>query len=169
MRLPFPRTLKPVYEALDDEFSDIDQEFSTSKDRLDALEARGVQLAAALSGDIELAIVQGPDAEVGLTDINAGLELPCTVRVQTAGGVVHEWFHGTLPFTVATSSSGVVEDSTGNPYAEVAFADGVAEVPLVCSGTWVNDETITVTTGAGEDFIFVDDLELVHIPYKVES
>ena len=123
-----------------------------------------------LSGDISVEVVSDPVADADLTDLNNdGYEMDVEVELQNSDGEVHEWFNGTLTATVATSDDGVVEDPEGDPWATLDFVNGKATMPLVMSGTWVNDETATVTLADSEEISLSGDLAETFVAFTVES
>lgn len=66
--------------------------------------------------------------------------------LKTTGGTTHTWYNGVAPVTVAKSSTaGVVVIADG---AYATFVDGVATVAIEMTGTWAQNDTVTVTIPA---------------------
>ena len=108
------------------------------------------RLLALVSGDLNIVIDVPPLVGVSLTDMNAGTETQeITIKMQDSNGILHETFNGALAVSFATSADGVVGDDQGSPITTVTFVNGVATFTAYYSGTWVNDETVTLTVGTG--------------------
>ena len=107
-------------------------------------------LLALVSGDLNIVIDVPPLVDVSLTDMNAGTETQeITIKMQDSDGIVHETFNGALAVSFATSAAGVVGDDQNSEITTATFVNGVATFTAYYSGTWVNDETVTLTVGTG--------------------
>lgn len=107
-------------------------------------------LLALVSGDLNIVIDVPPLVGVSLTDMNAGTETQeITIKMQDSDGIVHETFNGALAVSFAPSGAGVVGDDQSSAITTVTFVKGVATFTAYYSGTWVNDETVTLTVGTG--------------------
>lgn len=109
-------------------------------------------LEAMFNGDVVIGLGFKKLTDVELATINAGgLTQPITVTLKNSDGDVLEAFSGTLPFTAAGSVGGLVENDSGSQYTTLTFNRGTASATLhfVEDVPWVNEETCTVTVGAG--------------------
>ena len=85
---------------------------------------------------------------VDLTEINASeMTQAMTVRLKDSAGNLLDWYTGTLAVSIATSADGVAKDESGEAITSVDLVNGVGSFTMKYTGTWVNDETVTVTIG----------------------
>ena len=107
-------------------------------------------LLALVSGDLNIVIDVTPLVGVSLTDMNEGTETQeITIKMQDSKGIVHETFNGALAVSFATSAAGDVGDDQSSAITTATFVKGVATFTAYYSGTWANDETVTLTVGTG--------------------
>lgn len=81
-------------------------------------------------------------------DKKSETEFTITLK-NTAGNTTHEWFSGTMPVSVAkTSTAGIVAIEDGADH--VTFVDGVGKIKVVMTGTWKSGDVVTLKVLAND-------------------
>lgn len=107
-----------------------------------------------LNGDFNIEIDVTAVTDKSLTDMNAGTESQeITLNLNDGDGNVHDWFNGDLTVAFTTSDSGVAGDSEASAITSATFVNGVATFTVYYSGTFVNDETVTLTVGDSDTLL----------------
>ena len=123
------------------------------------MEKDAVPRDKAMSGDIVFALELLDDAPAAGTDFDA---IRVQVRLETAGGDVHDWASLTIAGGAAIS-----DDATGTAALtsdDLVFVDGVAELEVTGTGDFEENDEITVTASEAASALLgytVDAVDLV--------
>ena len=108
----------------------------------------------AASGDLVLTATNLTSSAATINTAIAGeakkAEVEYTVTLKNqAGSATHTWFNGNMPVSVAkTSTAGVVAMKDGLEY--ITFEDGIGKIKVVMTGTWAQNDVVTLTVAANK-------------------
>lgn len=108
----------------------------------------------AAGGDMALTATNKTSSTATINDAITGTakkhEVEYTVTLKNAkGDKTHDWFNGNMPVSVAkTSNAGVVAIKDGLEY--ITFKDGIGKIKVVMTGTWVQNDVVTLTVAANK-------------------
>lgn len=156
-----------VYDSLDTELTNvegdvesIDARVTTNESDISTAEGNILSLTnqvaifnKAMSGDLLLSVNPETTASESATitaDIASDTKYVRTIEVTlvTTDDETHTWFNGTIPVatTENTNTDGVTAIEDGA--TTIQFVNGVASVTIEYTGTWIENDTNTVTFSA---------------------
>ena len=112
------------------------------------------KLNSLLSGDILIVPYFDPLTDVKLATMNAGeVSQEILVQIEDTEGNILDMFNGDIAVALVTSADGVAGDDEGSPITSLAIVNGVATFTVYYSGTWVNEETASLTLGTSDTYL----------------
>ena len=135
-------------------FEALKQHTYTPNSFYDGLIEYVTKLNSILSGDILIKAYFDPLEDVELATINAeDMSQDIKVQIEDTEGNVLDMFNGDIAVALVTSSNGVARDKEGTEITSLAIVNGVATFTVYYTGTWVNEETASLTLGTSASYL----------------
>lgn len=106
-----------------------------------------------LAGDMVLvtanATTSAGTINTAIAGVNKKYTKTVTFTLKTAADATHTWFNGVFPVAVTkVSTAGII--STAHAY--ITLVDGVGTIDVIMTGTWAQNDTVTVTVTGGTKY-----------------